>query len=87
MTLKKLAEKAGITEKSASGIIVEHHLLNITPESKTKTIDVEIDKDLFKFVNKVAKVLKVDVDSIIVHALTSELEKLNRSTVSGRKNL
>jgi len=73
--LAKIAAKAGISEQSARDIIVQHHIINkLVTKPKTKTIPLEIDAKTEKWASKIARILKVDFDAVIVYSILVYME-------------
>lgn len=71
----KAAKKVGISEEDANGIVVhEHEVTKMLTKKETVLINIDLPDKVIKKFNKIAKALKVSVDSVAGHALIKQLK-------------
>ena len=76
MTLEAISKKTNLSVHRLEDIIITDHVYGkLFPKSKLRTIKVNINGDNLKFVNEVAKLLKVDASSVIVSAVLEALKQ------------
>lgn len=75
--LKKLSKKAKLDETEIKDIIVYNHLLNnMYKKKQLKEVELNFTDDSLKILENIASILKVNIDSLVCHALKNHL-KLN----------
>ena len=73
--IKKLSKKTKLDETAIKDIIIINHTLNnlIAPK-QLKKVDLELSMDVIKFIKNVAKILKVDEDSVLSYFIAEYLK-------------
>jgi len=70
----KVYEKLDISKKTADKIMLEHHILNnIYTEKELKHLELELDTSEYKYYEKIAKILKVDIDAVFSYYIQEML--------------
>ncbi len=75
MSLKAISKKTKLSINELEGIIIVDHVMEkLTPKKKLKRVQVTLRGDVVDFLNKVAKLLKVDVNSVVVFMLQEAIK-------------
>ena len=75
--ISKHAKKAGISKEYAEKIILKHHSLkNFYTKKQLTSLKLDLDIPSWKLLNKIAKALKVDIDSVLGAALDDYLRSV-----------
>ena len=74
--LEKAAKQAGVSVETAKDmILMEHQLNQLYPKSKVKTMTLNFSKKDERYINKIAKRLKISVSAVVTYSLFNSMEK------------
>lgn len=78
--LEQLSKKLNLNVECLKDIIVCNHELKYLHSSKSlKEVELKLDLDTIKRLNKIAKALKVNISSIVCVAMRNSIKKINET--------
>jgi len=82
----KIYEKLDVSKETADKIMLEHHILNnIYTEKQLKHLEIELDTSEYKYYEKIAKTLKVDIDAVFSHYIQEMLANVTDEYCMGEQ--
>lgn len=84
--LKKICKEKGLNYSFASRvIIVNHELKNLYKKGELMELEIELDQDIYCYIDAYKKTLKVDPSAVVTVAIEEYLETTEDSPLSRSK--